>query len=130
MARVRFDSFDDVERLIRGCIQRGSSYVASVGITGQSDNSPGRIGTPPGRKEPREGRDEIYPTVVRHTIGEGFNSSNGVNDAQLVPQPLYDRPGLCYRAFQRIHWRFVGQLVGDCGEQSTGRKRWLGTGVV
>lgn len=90
---------------------RGSRQLA--------DNSPPGIRAPVWGKQAREGWHKVHAARVLHRLGQLLNVRRALYDAQVVPQPTHGSPGNGNGTLQCIDgWRFLTQLVGDCGEEA------------
>ena len=81
------------------------------------------------REETREGRHEVGAAVVVDGRSQGLDLLGVGDEAEVVAQPLHERPRDGDGALERIDRRGVVQLVADRREQPVGRVDDLGAGV-
>ena len=99
-----------------------------VDAPGQSyDGSPGVL-IPMGRAQTGEGRDDIAAVGVGHLGRHVLRVGGGIDEPQLVPQPLNCRPRHENRAFQGVGDLPV-QAPGDGGDQAVLAEHGLFAGI-
>ena len=77
------------------------------------DHTPG-VGSPVGREEPAEGRDEIDIAVVLHRPGQGLDIIGRLGDqTEVVAQPLDQRAGHGDGALEGVDRVLVADPIGD-----------------
>ena len=99
-----------------------------IDATGQSHNGPPGIGVPVGRTQTGKGGHHITAVGVPDFLGHVFRVTGGLNEPQLVPQPLDGRTSHEDRTFQS-----VGNLAvyapGDGSDQTVPGENRLLAGV-
>jgi hypothetical protein len=112
-----------------GSFEGRARQVTAVGEARQAgDHAAGAL-LPMRGIQSRERRHEIYIAVVLDLHGQPLYICTGLDQAQIVAQPLHDRPGDRDRAFQRVHGRLRVDAVGHRRNQPRVRDYRLRTGI-
>ena len=101
-ARVLFHRVDQIIRLIRDRLLRGSYNMLGLCPTREADHRASCVHVPMRRAEARERRHEIHAACVRHLGRKIFRVPSLPDEPQLVAQPLDDCTADKNRALERI----------------------------
>ncbi|CRK50344.1 hypothetical protein RHCRD62_110024 [Rhodococcus sp. RD6.2] len=116
-AGVGLRRLDDLAGLECGGLECRAGEVPLVDETGEPDDGSAGVGTPARSEQPGEGGDDVGATVVGDRGRQQLDFLRGVDDAEIVAQPLHERPRHRDRPFECVDGCRVTDPVADGGEQ-------------
>ena len=114
---VFFHRVQNVAGLIGEGFEGRADDVVLVGAAGQADDRAAGISIPVGSAQAGEGGNDIDPVGVGHFLREVFGVGRGVDQAQLVTQPLNGGAGDEDGTFKGVV-DFAAESPGDGGQQA------------
>ena len=127
-AGVRLHGDEDVVDLIGQGFHRRADDVVLVDAAGDAHDGAARVLIPVRRAEARERRDDVAAVGILDLAGIVFRIRRGLDDLQLVAQPLDGGAGDEDGAFERV-FDLAVQAPGDRGDQTILGEHGLLTGV-
>ena len=117
-ARIPLHGLQHLPGLISRRLQRGARDVILVDVAGEPhDDAPG-VGLPIGRIQPRKRGHDVDAAAIGNRTGVILDVMRKIKKAQIIPQPLHQRPGNGDRPLQRIHRGRIAKLVAQRSQQA------------
>src|SRR6266508_6764059 len=84
----------------------------------QTDDGAASVALPIRSEQAREGRHEVDAAAIGHGLGLVLNVLGGIEELEVITQPLHKGASDGDRAFKAVHGWFFTNLVTECGEQT------------
>ena len=103
--------------------------MRACGKTGEAGDHPSGVISPPWCKQPGEGGHEIHPSVVLDARCQVLDVGGGLDQPEVVTQPLHCGAGDRHRALQRVLGWHAFDLIGNGGQHPVARRHRFIPGV-
>src|SRR3954452_18704153 len=100
-----------------------------VGIAREADDHAASVGLPIGSVKAGKCGYKINSAIVVRSAGQRFDFGAGLDQAEIVANPLHQCAGNCDAALESIARSFVPESVSNSGEQPVLRENSLRAGV-
>src|SRR6266542_3370551 len=92
--------------------------VALGDVPGEPHDRAACVASPVRGEQPGEGRDEVDPAVVLHGLGEILHLGRGLDQPQVIPQPLHEGTGDGDGPLKAVHGGLAADLVPERRQQA------------
>ena len=103
--------------------------MSFVGIAREADDHAASVGLPIWSLKAGKCGYKINSAVVVGSAGQRFDFGAGLDEAEIVSNPLHQCAGNCDAALESIAWLFVPKSVSYRGEQPVLRENSFRAGV-